>query len=199
MVSIKESKVLVLNKSWHVLGVTNLDVAISKVMSFYNDGTPKAKIIDVDFRSFNWSDWTKIMPKDGEKKIQTVSSFLKIPEIIQYTRYDKVPSKKIHYNRRTIYIRDNNKCQYCCSKNDLSLDHVIPRCQGGLTNWENVVVACVKCNLKKAGRTPEQAGMKLIKKPIKPKFNFFATSIKVKSWEAFLGEAYWITELEHDT
>lgn len=195
---VKDSKVLVLNRSWRVLGVTNLDSAISKVASFYSDGTPKAKIIDIDFQSFDWQDWTKMRPKYGERCIKTVSSFFRIPEIIQFTKYDRIPSKRIHYNRRTIYLRDNNKCQYCNSKNDLSLDHVVPKCQGGLTNWENVVVACVKCNLKKAGRTPDQAGMKLLKRPIKPKHNLFTTSIKVKSWEAFLGEAYWITELDHD-
>lgn len=193
-------QVLVLNKFWAPIGVTTLETAIAKVMSSYADGTSKAKIVDPvnDFRSFEWSDWTKMRPKEGEDGIRTVNCILRIPEVIQFTRYDRMPSRKVHYNRRTIYLRDNNQCQYCSSKCELSLDHVIPRCQGGLTTWENVVVACVRCNLKKAGRTPQEAGMRLLKTPAKPKSNLFVTTVKVKSWEAFLGEAYWMTELDHD-
>lgn len=201
MKTLKQSKVLLLNKSWRALGVTNLETAISKLVSCYSDGTPKARIVDVfnNYQSFDWSDWSKTRPLNGEMGIRTVNQVLRVPEVIQLTKYDKIPKKKINYNRRTIYWRDNNECQYCRSKRDLSLDHVVPKCQGGLTNWENVVVACVKCNLKKAGRTPMEAGMKLIRAPKKPKMKYsFTTDIKVKSWEAFLGEAYWTVELEHD-
>jgi 5-methylcytosine-specific restriction endonuclease McrA len=197
---IQNRRVLVLNKSWLAIGTTTLENAIIKLTSPYKDGFPKAKIVDClnDFKSFDWSDWTKMQPSDDEEGIRTVNSVLRIPEVIQFTRYDKVPQKEIHYNRRTIFLRDENQCQYCMSKEDLSLDHVLPRCQGGLTNWENVVVACVKCNLKKAGRTPQQAGMKLLKKPVKPKCNFFVGDQRVRSWSQFIGEAYWLTELEHD-
>ena len=75
---------------------------------------------------------------------------------------------------------------------------MVPRCQGGLTNWNNIVVACTDCNSKKAGRTPEQAGMKLRRQPYRPKHNFLCEDIRVDSWTAFLGEAYWLTELEND-
>lgn len=197
---LKDSQVLVLNRSWLAIKIISLENAIKKLASNYKDGTPKAKVVDCvnDFRSFEWSDWTKIKPQGNEKGIRTVNSIFRVPEVIQFTRYDKVPQKQIHYNRRNIFIRDHHQCQYCKSQYDLSLDHVIPRCQGGLSSWENVVVACVKCNLKKAGRTPLQAGMKLLKKPIKPKCNFSLGDIRVKSWTQFIGEAYWLTELEHD-
>lgn len=198
--AIQQLNVLVLNRSWVAIGITSLETAISKVASCYSDGTPKAKIVDClnEFRAFDWSDWTKMRPIDGEKGIKTVSATLRIPEIIQFTRYDRMPSRKIHYNRRTIYLRDNNQCQYCFAKEDLSLDHIIPRCQGGLTNWENVVVACTKCNMRKAGRTPQEAGMHLLKKPMKPKSNILTTSVRVKSWEHFLGTLYWALELDND-
>jgi len=194
------SKVLVLNRSWIAVGITTLESAITKVCSFYKDGTPKAKIIDCvdDFQSFNWSDWSKIRPDENKNFIQTVNNTFKIPEIIQFTKYDKTPSRKVHYNRRTIFLRDNNQCQYCASKVDLTLDHLIPKCQGGLTTWENVVAACVKCNLKKAGRTPKEAKMSLLKKPIKPKLNPLSSSVRVKSWEHFLGEMYYVVELDND-
>ena len=194
------SKVLVLNRSWIAVGITTLESAITKVCSFYKDGTPKAKIIDCvdDFQSFNWSDWSKIRPDENKNFIQTVNHTFKIPEIIQFTKYDKIPSRKVHYNRRTIFLRDNNQCQYCASKTDLTLDHLIPKCQGGLTTWENVVAACVKCNLKKAGRTPKEAKMSLLKKPIKPKLNPLSSAVRVKSWEHFLGEMYYVVELDND-
>ncbi|RTK97166.1 MAG: HNH endonuclease [Neisseriaceae bacterium] len=201
--SLANRKVLVLNKSWQAISVVSLEKALKKVAGTYSDGTPKAKIIDCvnDFRSFTWQDWTELKPEINESCMKGVSCILRIPEVIQYTRYDKVPKKKVHYNRRTIYKRDNNTCQYCQkmkNSEELSLDHVVPKCQGGLTTWENIVVACTDCNSKKAGRTPKQAGMKLLRKPMKPKSNFFTGDIRIESWSQFLGENYWSIELEND-
>jgi 5-methylcytosine-specific restriction endonuclease McrA len=93
-------------------------------------------------------------------------------------------------------------CQYCGIKfptSELSLDHVVPRSHGGLASWDNIVCACVKCNIRKGGRTPKQANMKLIRLPSKPRRN---PSISLKladdryaSWKAFLDNAYWSVEL----
>ena len=87
-------------------------------------------------------------------------------------------------------------CQYCGVKpgsEELTIDHIVPRAQGGVTSWENCALACVKCNSFKADRTPRQAGMKLATVPKKPRMQFFRTDNlkKVKSWEAFLGASYW--------
>lgn len=200
---LSQRKVLVLNRSWSPIGVVTLEKALKKVSATYKDGTPKARIIDAvhDFSMLTWEDWSKLRPAEGEKGMRSVNAVYRIPEVIQYTRYDKLPTQKVHYNRRTIYRRDNNTCQYCGKRKpggELSLDHVVPRCQGGLTTWENIVVACTDCNAKKAGRTPKEAGMKLLREPKKPRYNFFPGDIRIKSWEQFLGEAYWLTELEHD-
>ena len=86
--------------------------------------------------------------------------------------YDKLPKQTVKFNRRNIFARDNNQCQYCGKKfptSELSLDHVVPRSQGGASTWENIVCACVDCNVRKGGRTPKQAHMSLIRKPEKPK------------------------------
>lgn len=194
------SPVLVLNRSWLAIGVVALEDAIVKLASFYKDGTPKARIVDCvnDFRSFEWSDWTKIKPKENEKGIKAVNAVFRVPEVIQFTRYDKVPQRQIHYNRRNIFLRDNSQCQYCTSKKDLTLDHVIPKSRDGKSTWENIVVACVKCNLKKANRTPQEAGMRLLKIPVKPRYNFSVGDIRIKSWSHFINEIYWQTELESD-
>lgn len=198
-----DRKVLVLNKSWAAISVVTLEKALTKVAGTYKDGTHKARIIDCvnDFKLMTWDDWSKLRPVGDEVGMRSVNCVFRIPEVIQYTRYDKMPSQKVHYNRRTIYRRDKYTCQYCGKRkpgSELSLDHVHPRCQGGLTTWENIVVACTECNAKKAGRTPFQAGMKLLSVPKKPDYNFHVGSIRVKSWEQFLGEAYYLTELEND-
>lgn len=137
----------------------------------------------------------------GEEGMKSPNAILRIPTVIRLTRYDKLPQAKIHYNRRTIYRRDNNACQYCGKRpgtKELSIDHVVPRAQGGKTTWENVVVACTECNARKADKTPEQARMKLLRQPKKPRYNLYPGDIKVKDWETWLGVAYWLTELEHD-
>jgi 5-methylcytosine-specific restriction endonuclease McrA len=119
--------------------------------------------------------------------------------------YDRLPREQVKLNRRNIYARDGNLCQYCgktFATKELTLDHVKPRVQGGGNAWTNLVCACVKCNARKGGRTPEQAGMRLIRTPIKPKRNPAISirlgSPKYESWKAFLDEAYWTVELSED-
>jgi 5-methylcytosine-specific restriction endonuclease McrA len=84
-------------------------------------------------------------------------------------------SKSPRFNRHNIWLRDKGRCQYCGGKCPLdgegkfTYDHVIPASQGGVRKWENVVVACYGCNQKKGGRTPEQAGMRLMSRPVRPR------------------------------
>src|SRR5437762_841228 len=106
-------------------------------------------------------------------------------------------------NLRSIYARDSNRCQYCGKKHpttELSLDHVTPKSQGGKSTWDNIVCCCVKCNVKKGGRTPDQAHMHLIAKPVKPKrspvINIRLADERYWSWKQFLDNAYWTVELK---
>ena len=106
------------------------------------------------------------------KQINSVSNSFKLPAVIVLTRIVKFSFKTISCKRQNIIWRDKNVCQYCsrlCCIDELTVDHVLPRSKGGLNTWENLVAACKKCNQKKGNKTPEQANMKLIKKPIKPK------------------------------
>lgn len=94
--------------------------------------------------------------------------------VIVLGRYNGVPRRELAFNRRNIYRRDGFQCQYCGNKPGLkylSIDHVIPVSKGGVTNWENCVVACVRCNTRKGNRTPEQANMPLSTDPGKPNWN----------------------------
>ena len=183
-------KVLVLNKSWRAIGIITLEKAMAKILANNEDGSPKVKIIDAsnNFMLYSWQEWALQAPTENEIKIRTVNATYRVPEIIQYTRFDKVPSLKAHFNRKSLYRRDKHTCQYCGEKkinDELSLDHVIPKCQGGMTNWENIVVACIDCNSKKAGRTPKQAGMRLLREPKRPISNLYLDESHM-SWSPFL-------------
>lgn len=201
---IANKKVLVLNKSWSAVSIINLEKALNKVFSTYKNGEPKAKIIDCanDFRSCSWADWSVLKPKENEACIAGVSSIFRVPEVIQLTRYDKIPKRKVCFSRRALFRRDNYSCQYCGKKpgsSELTIDHVVPRSQGGLTTWENCVLACISCNIKKADKKLSDVNMKLQNVPVRPNKNYFAEiKIPVKSWEHFISTAYWLVELEND-
>lgn len=92
-----------------------------------------------------------------------------LPSVIRLRQYVRVPYTEIALTRKNLLHRDGHSCQYCgYSGDDLTLDHVIPRSRGGQDTWENIAVACVRCNVKKGNRTPKEAGMLLLKKPHKP-------------------------------
>ena len=94
----------------------------------------------------------------------------------QAQRRTAINRARVRFSRLNIYARDRNTCQYCGRRPpraELNLDHVIPRSRGGVTNWENVVCSCVPCNLKKGGRTPDEARMRLLRHPIRPRWTPF--------------------------
>lgn len=198
-------RVLVLNRSWQAINVISLKEAITLLFSEYDNGDCKARIIDPsnEFATFTWQDWSRIKPRDGDDVIRGVGQDFRIPEVILLTRYDKVYHHKVKFSRRSIYKRDDFACQYCGKQpgtEELTIDHIVPRSRGGATKWDNIVLACVKCNNKKDNRTPKEAGMRLLRKPVQPKFDFFKIDRKFipKSWKNFVSIAYWEAELDND-
>jgi 5-methylcytosine-specific restriction endonuclease McrA len=132
---------------------------------------------------------------------------LRVPRILVLQAYDKFPRRQIRFSRTNVYARDNHTCQYCgvkFTRSKLNLDHVNPRCKGGRTTWENVVCSCIECNLQKGGRTPKEAGMKLLSTPRRPTWqdvNAKKGQPRYKEWMPFLdpvAAAYWNTELKDD-
>lgn len=201
-----QRKVLVLNRNWHPVDVIPLERALCLIVDSYDDtGEPKARVLDAseDFRLFTWEDWGKLRPKDGEDAIQGASRKYKIPEIVLLSRYNRLPQQRLNFNRRAVFRRDRNQCQYCgkCpGTSELTLDHVHPKSKGGLTTWDNCCVCCVECNRKKADRTLKQANMSFFHKdykPYKPKFTIYKGEYRCKSWEHLLSASYWLTELEN--
>lgn len=188
---------LVLNKTWTPVGTVTLQRAIIMLFSTYKNGEPKARIIEPEsFQTFTWDDWSQIKPLATDEVIVSAHMDFKVPEIILLSKYERLPQPKVHFSRRTLYKRDNMTCQYCGGRpgsSELTIDHVIPRSRGGETSWENCTLACVECNARKANRTPAEAKMKLLSEPKKPRTHMFrCDAIKpIKSWESFIGTAYW--------
>ena len=101
-----------------------------------------------------------------------------MPLVVRLLRYVSIPRmKRLACSRRSVIVRDQETCQYCGAqpgRAELTIDHIIPRAQGGKTSWDNVVAACAACNHRKANRTPESAGMRLMRKPHEPRYATFA-------------------------
>lgn len=162
-----------------------------------------SKFINYDFAT--WADMAALqseLERDRHDWVRTPRFEIAVPRIIRLLGYDRLPDQTVKLNRRNLFARDRNTCQYCgrhYSTHDLSIDHVKPRAQGGGDTWENLVCACIRCNARKGGRTPDQASMKLVKKPERPKRNPVISlrlgNEKYRSWKTFLDHAYWDVEL----
>lgn len=187
---------LVLNRNWQPVNIATVSRAITLVWNRH------AQIVEPnDFQLYDWSDWSKLEPQPGELFIQAVSQRFRVPEVIALNRFDRLPSANVAFNRRNLFKRDRHACQYCGRRpepDELTIDHVIPRSQGGQSSWTNCVLACVACNHRKADRTPEQAHMKLRKTPIQPTWNpgYWRHATRIDSWQKFISDVYWTTELD---
>jgi len=112
------------------------------------------------------------MLENGTGYIHTASLSYPLPSVIRLGYLVRRPRPQPKLTRVEIFNRDHYTCQYCGKQShQLTLDHVVPRQQGGKHTWENLVSACAACNRRKAGRTPEQARMKLFKTPVRPSAN----------------------------
>lgn len=197
--------VLVLNRHYMAIRIINVRRAFTLL---FKELAEVIHVEDGKYLSYDFAEWCDLsqLAREFEPQehdwIRTVRFDIAVPRIIRLAFYDRLPRQEVKFNRRNLFARDGNRCQYCGHKfptSELSLDHVVPRSQGGGATWENIVCACVKCNIRKGGRTPKQAQMHLIQSPAKPRRN---PSISVKladnryaSWKAFLDNAYWSVEL----
>lgn len=122
-------------------------------------------------------------------KIRTVSTAYPLPSVVRLGQYRRVPYKRIMLTRKNILTRDGHRCQYCgTTRGPMTVDHVIPKTMGGGDTWENLACACSKCNNKKGDRTPDQAGMKLKRPPIRPSLiAFLQRKVSISDlWKPYL-------------
>jgi len=200
------SSVLLLNRQYvaiHVIDVRRAFVLLLRRLA------EVIQIEDGQWANYDFESWREISELQSQFKephqdwIRSVQFEIQVPRVLRLLHYDRVPKQRVRLNRRNIFARDSNHCQYCGKRfatSELSLDHVIPTCRGGDTSWENLVCACVRCNVRKGGRTPHEAGLKLIKKPVRPKRSPLLTiklgNPKYASWKTFLDTAYWSVDLK---
>ena len=193
------SSVLVLNRSFFPVNLTTVKHAFCML---YRGA---AMAVDIQYKTFDFESWSQIAIEQSDEAIGLVNKLIKIPRVIMLVAYDRIPKTHVRFTRANIFARDKNTCQYCgkiFTKNELSIDHVIPRSYGGKSIWENVVCCCFTCNREKGGRTPKQAHMKLRAHPRKPRWTPLNKAslhgIKREEWVPFLNfidASYWNTEL----
>jgi 5-methylcytosine-specific restriction endonuclease McrA len=196
------SSVLVLNRHYQPVHVTSAKRAFTLLYM------GAARVVEPDFSTFDFDSWSALGAANGRDVIHTVGRAIAIPRVIVLQLYDRLPITRVRFSRLNIYSRDANTCQYCARqlpRAELNLDHVTPRARGGRTTWENVVCCCIPCNLKKGAKMPAEAGMKLLRAPVRPKWtpSFRTHNGKVahREWLPFLGlvdASYWNTELVDD-
>jgi 5-methylcytosine-specific restriction endonuclease McrA len=195
------ASVLVLNRLYmavHVVGVRRafglLCREIAEVIHF-----EEGRFANYDFHA--WREISELkaeFKQPNEDWVRAVNFEIQVPRVIRLLSYDRLPKRSLRLNRHTILARDGHRCQYCGRRlpsAQLSLDHVNPRSRGGRTSWDNVVCACLACNVKKGGRTPKEAHMSLIRKPTRPKRSpllvLKLSNPKYESWNTWLDGAYW--------
>lgn len=202
------TNVLLLNKAYVPIHVVDARRAFTLL---FNKIAEVVTIEGGSYCTYNFSSWAemselkkKLAEESGlEDWVNTPNFILEVPRVVRLFEYAHIPTQHVILTRKNLFYRDDNTCQYCNKKakvKDLELEHVVPRCKGGKDTWENLVCACKKCNEKKRDKTLKEAGMKLIRKPVKPKFiPNFRMCIKDKkyvTWKNFISEVYWNVELE---
>jgi len=201
-----DCNVLVLNKHYMAIRIVGARRAFSLLFRDLAEvvSVEQGKYANYDFESWcEVSQFKRHFEPDGHDWVSTVNFYIAVPRIIRLLFYDRLPPSDVKFNRRNIFARDKNRCQYCGRRfptTELSLDHIIPRSMGGKSIWENIVCACAECNVKKGGRTPKHAGLTLVRKPIKPKHNplihIHLGHQRYHTWKEFLDHAYWSVELK---
>jgi 5-methylcytosine-specific restriction endonuclease McrA len=196
------SKVLVLNRSYLPVHVTS----VKRAFALLYQGVAKA--VDDQYRTFDFDSWRDLAIEVHHEKLGIVDGFIRVPRVLLLTAYERVPKRHVRFSRFNIFARDNNTCQYCgkrLPRTELNLDHVIPRSRGGMSTWENIVCSCHHCNRRKGGRTPEEAGMLLVRRPRRPEWTPFSSEMfslkRYTEWMPYLSQvdsAYWNTELIQD-
>ncbi len=174
MEAVLDQPVLVLNRLWQAVNIIGARRAFGLMARGH------AQVVhhhDDDFRTFSLLDWIDFSesnpPVNGFEIVHTPSRAIRLPRVILLTFFDKLPCKELKLTRNNVFERDKNTCQYCARalpREQLNLDHIIPRDYGGKTTWENIVCSCIKCNTRKANRLPHEAGLRLIRKPVRPKW-----------------------------
>lgn len=152
-------------------------------------------------------DKVEVIEEYENRLVRSVTISIQMPSIVRFLNKVRRKKKAVKFSRENVYTRDKGRCQYCGNRTpraESTYDHVIPRRSGGKTVWENIVISCRVCNQNKGGRSPQQAGMRLRNRPVRPKslpntwrITFRWNEGMPTCWKDFLATvAYWNSELE---
>jgi 5-methylcytosine-specific restriction endonuclease McrA len=161
-------RVLVLNATYEPINVCTVRRAIVLLLK------DKAEVIE-----------------HGDWRLHSANATIARPVVIRLVSYVRIPrdAHRRKITRRAVFARDDWMCQYCGSRSNLTVDHVVPRSKGGRSSWENIVASCAPCNRRKGSALLRQAGMKLIKEPCTPSPHVFiqvASPTIPAAWRAYL-------------
>ncbi|HLU39627.1 MAG TPA: HNH endonuclease [Planctomycetota bacterium] len=179
--------VLVLNRCWVPVHVTTVRRALCLV---YRGAARVVAPDTLEVHSFH--EWVCLPDPPATSWLRGVRTRVPVPEVIHLVTYDRVPRYEAPFTRRNLYHRDDYTCQYCGVRlpvDRLSIDHVRPRSKGGKTSWDNCVLACVRCNTRKADRSPQEARLRLMRQPKRPRWSPYlgvANDKQLPSWQRFL-------------
>ena len=189
-------------EDWYVSG--HCGAAIASVLAFAGERAVRgAALTDMPFfPAMRQPAVTQAKIASARSWIRAVTFEIQVPRVIRLLNFDRLPRRSPRLNRHSVLARDEHRCQYCGSRLptcQLSLDHVIPRSRGGATTWDNVVCACLKCNVKKGGQTPQEARMRLRRRPFRPQRSPLLTvklqDPKYEIWRTWIGGACWGADL----
>ena len=162
-----EGHVLVLNRSWLAVHIT----PAKRALCLLYQGHARA-VHPTEFSLHAFDDWIALWEGQNHGHyVNTPCLRIRVPDVILLDYFNGFIRHEVRFSRHSIFERDNNVCQYCGKRHNrskLTIDHVVPQSRGGADTWENLVVACLACNVRKANRTPEEADMPLLRKPRKP-------------------------------
>lgn len=213
--SVLTNPVLWLNKSWLPHDSKTVEDSFKTVCS------ERGLFLDPTYVPHDLGSWINLPVEDGAEFIQLIQRRIRVPEIMLLAEYNRIPVRKVVFCRRNLWRRDQGRCQFCSKSpapDDITMDHIYPKSKGGLSTFENCVLCCTTCNLKKGNRSLEQTGMQLQKlkrnpngnwdvihynRPKAPQWNpLYALRRRTypKSWATFLKNfdesLYWEVELE---
>ncbi len=191
MQALHQNTVLILNKNWQAIHSTT-PVEIFGAMA-------NGSVLGLDIHRedwmlpLSWDDWQKLPVRSSDQSVGTVQGRIRIPTVVVLANFDQVPRKRLRFGLLGLWERDEGRCQYSGRKLTLAeanIDHVIPSSRGGETSWENCVLSDRKINTRKADRTPQEAGLVLLKKPVQPPERplswFIRNTHRIKDWRIFL-------------
>jgi 5-methylcytosine-specific restriction endonuclease McrA len=150
-------------------------------------------IVDGAMTPVKWDDWITLPVREQDQFVTTPRGQVRVPTVVVAGNYAKIPKKRPKFSARAIWDRDGRRCQYTGQSlgfKEGNIDHVVPRSRGGATNWENCVLAAKLVNTVKADRLPEEAGLRLLRKPSAPREVPVSLLIRnahgIGDWEPFL-------------